>query len=176
MADDPGAARRKAAAASEHIRNHFTWEHTTDAVERRLQALDEMRNWPQINTDEHRWESWKQVLPAGASAGTSQAEASECLSDLCSSVSICGSSLSAPKAKVYNFRKAVVHRMAGQPAEAKGTWRRILTLKRPEQFCSVDQGIYGHLTLRRPRRAGPGAWRPWRSTAPLEIDPGGMPR
>ena len=27
-------------------------------------------------------------------------------------------------------------------------WRRILTLKRPDQFCSVDQGIYGHLTLR----------------------------
>ena len=46
------------------------------------------------------------------------------------------------------FRKAVVHRMAGQPAEAETTWRRILTLKRPEQFCSVDQGIYGHLTLR----------------------------
>jgi hypothetical protein len=38
--------------------------------------------------------------------------------------------------------------MAGQPAEAETTWRRILTLKRPEPFCSVDQGIYGHLTLR----------------------------
>ena len=24
----------------------------------------------------------------------------------------------------------------------------ILTLRRPDQFCSVDQGIYGHLTLR----------------------------
>jgi len=23
-----------------------------------------------------------------------------------------------------------------------------LTLKRPDQFCSVDQGVYGHLTLR----------------------------
>ena len=23
-----------------------------------------------------------------------------------------------------------------------------MTLKRPDQFCSVDQGIYGHLTLR----------------------------
>jgi hypothetical protein len=23
-----------------------------------------------------------------------------------------------------------------------------LTLRRPDQFCSVDQGIYGHLTLR----------------------------
>ena len=40
------------------------------------------------------------MLPAGGSAGTSQAEASECLSDLCSSVSICGSSLPARKATV----------------------------------------------------------------------------
>ena len=23
-----------------------------------------------------------------------------------------------------------------------------MTLKRPDRFCSVDQGIYGHLTLR----------------------------
>jgi hypothetical protein len=46
------------------------------------------------------------------------------------------------------FRKAVAHRTTGQPAEAELCWRRILTLKRPEQFCSVDQGIYGHLTLR----------------------------
>ena len=38
-------------------------------------------------------------------------------------------------------------RKAGQPAEAEA-WRRILTLKRPDRFCSVDQGIYGHLTLR----------------------------
>ena len=47
-----------------------------------------------------------------------------------------------------HFRKAVLHRKAGQPAEAEACWRRILTLKRPDQFCSIDQGIYGHLTLR----------------------------
>ena len=47
-----------------------------------------------------------------------------------------------------HFRKAVLHRKAGQPAEAEACWRRILTLKRPDRFCSVDQGIYGHLTLR----------------------------
>jgi len=47
-----------------------------------------------------------------------------------------------------HFRKAVLHCKAGQPAEAEACWRRILTLKRPDQFCSVDQGIYGHLTLR----------------------------
>ena len=50
-------------------------------------------------------------------------------------------------AELY-FRKAILHRKAGQPAEAEACWRRILTLKRPDQFCSVDQGIYGHLTLR----------------------------
>jgi len=47
-----------------------------------------------------------------------------------------------------HFRKAVLHHKAGQPAEAEACWRRILTLKRPDQFCSVDQGMYGHLTLR----------------------------
>ena len=46
------------------------------------------------------------------------------------------------------FRKAVVHRHRGEPAEAEKAWRRILGLKRPDQFCSVDQGIYGHLTRR----------------------------
>src|SRR5208337_702116 len=47
-----------------------------------------------------------------------------------------------------HFRKAVLHRKAGQPAEAEACWRRILTLKGPDRFCSVDQDIYGHLTLR----------------------------
>jgi hypothetical protein len=47
-----------------------------------------------------------------------------------------------------HFRKAILHRKAGQPAEAEACWRRMLMLKRPDQFCSVDQGIYGHLTLR----------------------------
>jgi hypothetical protein len=45
-----------------------------------------------------------------------------------------------------HFRKAVLHRKAGQPVKA--CWRRILTPKRPAQFCSVDQGIYGQFTLR----------------------------
>ena len=47
-----------------------------------------------------------------------------------------------------HFRKAVLHRKASQPAEAEACWRRILTLKRPDQLRSVDQCIYGHLTLR----------------------------
>ena len=46
------------------------------------------------------------------------------------------------------FRKAVVHRYRGESTEAEGCWRRILHFKRPNQFCSVDQGIYGHLTRR----------------------------
>jgi glycosyltransferase involved in cell wall biosynthesis len=46
------------------------------------------------------------------------------------------------------FRKAVVHRHSGEPAEAEHCWRRILTLSRPQKFASVDQGIYGHLTRR----------------------------
>jgi hypothetical protein len=48
------------------------------------------------------------------------------------------------------FRKAVVHRTARQPAEAEDCWRRILTPRRPDQFCRVDQGTNGHLTLRNP--------------------------
>jgi glycosyltransferase involved in cell wall biosynthesis len=46
------------------------------------------------------------------------------------------------------FRKAVVHRHRGESRQAEACWRRILSLRRPEQFCSVDQGIYGHLTRR----------------------------
>jgi hypothetical protein len=44
------------------------------------------------------------------------------------------------------FRKAVVHRHRGERAEAERCWRLILKLKRPDQFCSFDQGIYGHQT------------------------------
>ncbi|MGO9921519.1 MAG: glycosyltransferase, partial [Isosphaeraceae bacterium] len=46
------------------------------------------------------------------------------------------------------FREAVVRRHMGDRDGAERCWRRILTLKRPEQFASVDQGIYGHLTRR----------------------------
>lgn len=46
------------------------------------------------------------------------------------------------------FRKAVLHRHAGDAAQAEACWRRILTLRRPERFASVDMGIYGHLTRR----------------------------
>jgi tetratricopeptide (TPR) repeat protein len=46
------------------------------------------------------------------------------------------------------FRQAVVRRKIGDHDGAERCWRQILTLKRPEQFSSVDQGIYGHLTRR----------------------------
>jgi tetratricopeptide (TPR) repeat protein len=46
------------------------------------------------------------------------------------------------------FRRAVIHRNTGNRTEAEACWRRILSLRRPERFSSVDQGIYGHLTRR----------------------------
>ncbi len=46
------------------------------------------------------------------------------------------------------FRKAVVHRQRGESAEAEQSWRQIVGLRRPEQFASLDMGIYGHLTRR----------------------------
>ena len=61
----------------------------------------------------------------------------------------CGEGLSVdPDDAELWFRKAVVHRHRCEPGEAEQCWRRILTLRRPDQFCSVDQGIYGHLTRR----------------------------
>ena len=58
-----------------------------------------------------------------------------------------GLSLDPEDAELW-FRKAVVHRHRGESTDAETCWRRILTLKRPNQFCSVDQGIFGHLTRR----------------------------
>ena len=58
-----------------------------------------------------------------------------------------GLSLDAEDAELW-FRKAVVHRHRGESSEAESCWRRILTLTRPNEFCSIDQGIYGHLTRR----------------------------
>ncbi len=46
------------------------------------------------------------------------------------------------------FRAAVVRRQTGDPEGARRCWERILTLSRPEQFASVNRGIYGHLTRR----------------------------
>src|SRR5262249_55149907 len=58
-----------------------------------------------------------------------------------------GLSLDPEDAELW-FRKAVLHRYRGESADAENCWRRILSLVRPDQFCSFDQGIYGHLTRR----------------------------
>jgi Flp pilus assembly protein TadD len=58
-----------------------------------------------------------------------------------------GLSLDPEDAELW-FRSAVVHRHRGESSEAEARWRKVLTLKRPNQFCSIDQGIYGHLTRR----------------------------
>jgi tetratricopeptide (TPR) repeat protein len=46
------------------------------------------------------------------------------------------------------FREAIVRRQTGDNEGAERCWRRILTLRRPDQFSSVDQGIDGPLTRR----------------------------
>ncbi len=69
--------------------------------------------------------------------------------DLPSALRTCGEGLShTPDDAELWSRKAVLHRRRGELAEAEACWRRILTLRRPEAFCSVDQRIYGHLTRR----------------------------
>ena len=35
-----------------------------------------------------------------------------------------------------------------ESTEAERCWGRILSLERPDQSCSVDRGIYGHLARR----------------------------
>ena len=69
--------------------------------------------------------------------------------DLPEAVNSCAEGLSFdPEDAELLFRKAVVRRHGGEPAEAEQCWRRILTLSRPQKFASVDRGIYGHLTRR----------------------------
>ena len=46
------------------------------------------------------------------------------------------------------FRKAVLHRQTGDSRAAEACWRGVLALERPERFCSLDPGIFGHLTRR----------------------------
>jgi glycosyltransferase involved in cell wall biosynthesis len=77
------------------------------------------------------------------------ARAYQMLGNLQAALAVCTEGLSFdPDDAELLFRKAVAHRAVGQPAEAEACWRRVLTLRRPDQFSSVDQGIYGHLTLR----------------------------
>ena len=58
-----------------------------------------------------------------------------------------GLSLEPEDAELW-FRKGMAHRRRAELDEAESAWRKILTLRRPEKFASVDQGIYGHVTRR----------------------------
>ena len=71
------------------------------------------------------------------------------LGDLPAALKSCAEGLSIdPDDAELWFRKAVVHRHGGQPAEAEQCWRRIRNLSRPQKFASVDQGIYGQVAGR----------------------------
>ncbi len=73
----------------------------------------------------------------------------ESLGDSDEALRICGQGLAIdPEDAELWFRKGVAHRHRGEPAEAEAAWRRILTLRRPRKFASMDQGIYGHVTRR----------------------------
>ncbi len=77
------------------------------------------------------------------------ARAHQMLGDTAAALRVCseGLALNPEDAEVW-FRKAVVHRRRGESSEAEACWRKILELKRPDSFASVDMGIYGHLTRR----------------------------
>ena len=71
------------------------------------------------------------------------------LGDLAAAHEVCSEGLRiVPDDAELLFRHAVVHRGRGEAALAESCWRRILSLQRPNEFSSVDVGIYGHLTRR----------------------------
>jgi glycosyltransferase involved in cell wall biosynthesis len=77
------------------------------------------------------------------------ARSHQMLGDLPTALRTCAEGLSLdPEDAELLFRKGVLHRHRGELAEAESCWRPILGLHRPERFCSVDQGIFGHLTRR----------------------------
>ena len=77
------------------------------------------------------------------------ARSHQMLGDTAAALRVCaeGLTIDPDDAELWH-RKAVVHRNRGESAEAEQSWRRILSLTRPDRFCSLDQGIYGHLTRR----------------------------
>jgi tetratricopeptide (TPR) repeat protein len=77
------------------------------------------------------------------------ARVQETLGDTDAALRTCAEGLSLePEDAELWFRKGIVHRHRGEPDEAERAWRRILSLRRPEKFASIDQGIYGHVTRR----------------------------
>ena len=77
------------------------------------------------------------------------ARAHQMLGDTAAALRVCAEGLSLdPEDAELWFRKAVVHRHRGESAEAEQSWRRILALESSRAVCSIDMGIYGHLTRR----------------------------
>jgi len=77
------------------------------------------------------------------------ARVQEMLGDTHAALQTCGEGLSLdPDDAELWFRKGVAHRHRGECDEAETAWRRVLTLRRPEKFASMDQGIFGHVTRR----------------------------
>ena len=77
------------------------------------------------------------------------ARSHQALGETEAALAACGKGLSlCPDDAELLFREAVIRRNKGDATGAEACWRRILTLRRPERFSSVDQGIYGHLTRR----------------------------
>jgi GT2 family glycosyltransferase len=77
------------------------------------------------------------------------ARSHQMLGEPAQALSACASGLEIdPEDAELLFREAVVRRHINDNDGAEKCWRRILGLRRSEQFSSVDQGIYGHLTRR----------------------------
>jgi hypothetical protein len=113
------------------------------------------------------------------------ARAHQMLGNLQGALAVCAEGLSfVPDDAELHFRKAVLHRTSSQPVEAQHCRTRILTLRPPEQFCSVDQGIYGHLTRRnlavlaqeRGDVAEAASFIPTSSSSPIRQTAAGRPR
>jgi glycosyltransferase involved in cell wall biosynthesis len=77
------------------------------------------------------------------------ARAHQKLGETAEALAACAAGLAAdPDDAELLFRKGVLHRLRGEPERARACWERVLTLRRPERFASLDEGIYGHVTHR----------------------------
>lgn len=77
------------------------------------------------------------------------ARARQRLGDLGKALVVCDEGLANdPDDVELLFRKGVIHRLRSESHEAEACWSRIPTLRRPEKFASVDEGLYGHVTWR----------------------------
>ena len=105
------------------------------------------------------------------------ARAHQMRGDAAAALRVCAEGLSLdPEDAELWFRKAVLHRRRSEPAEAERCWRRILELKRPEKFASVDMAIYGHRTRRNLAALAGRAGRPCGGEAALAGRARRMPR